>query len=123
MRQNTRVIHASSMETEDDDNGPPRPGHSRTKSWSVEPWRNSARRRSHRDSTGASRKKPPGAAPPLPSKDGKNLPIVDETEDESRSSLNSQFEDGTERGRLFVKVIGVKDLVLPLPQGTPSCRK
>jgi hypothetical protein len=27
------------------------------------------------------------------------------------------LEDGSERGRLFVKVIGVKELELPLPRG------
>jgi hypothetical protein len=27
-----------------------------------------------------------------------------------------EFEDGQERGRLFVKVVGVKDLDLPLPK-------
>jgi hypothetical protein len=54
---------------------------------------------------------------PTQGKDGKSLPIVDENGDEGRASLNSQVDDGVERGRLFVKVVGVKDLVLPLPQG------
>lgn len=119
MRQNTRVIHASSRDPEEDETEPvPRPGHSRTQSWSVEPWRTSTRRKSQRDSTGAVvvRKRPSagGAIPPLPGKDGKVLPIVDENE---AASVASQVEDGAERGRLFVKVIGVKDLTLPLPQG------
>lgn len=29
---------------------------------------------------------------------------------------DEEFEDGEERGRVFVKVIGVKDLDLPLPK-------
>lgn len=121
MRQNTRVIHASSRDPEEDESEPaPRPGHSRTQSWSVEPWRASTRRKSQRDSTGgvAVRKRPAGVPiPPLPGKDGRVLPIVDENE---AASVTSQVEDGAERGRLFVKVIGVKDLTLPLPQGTTT---
>lgn len=128
MRQNTRIIHASSRDPEEDETEPaPRPGHSRTQSWSVEPWRNSTRRKSLRDSTGGSsssssggaRKRPShsGNIPPLPGKDGKVLPIVNENE---AASTHSQVEDGAERGRLFVKVLGVKDLTLPLPQGIVS---
>ena len=119
MRQNTRVIHASSRDPEDDVAGPSKPGHSRTQSWSVEPWRASTRRRSTRDSLGGSVRKRPsniGAMPPV-GKDGKPLPMVDENDVEGRASLNPQPDDGAERGRLFVKVIGVKDLGLPLPQG------
>lgn len=118
MRQNTRVIHASSRDPEDDVAGPSKPGHSRTQSWSVEPWRASTRRRSTRDSLGSVRKRPSniGAMPPV-GKDGKPLPMVDENDVEGRASLNPQADDGAERGRLFVKVIGAKDLGLPLPQG------
>ncbi|RPA96027.1 DUF1709-domain-containing protein [Choiromyces venosus 120613-1] len=122
MRQNTRVIHASSRDPEDDAAGPSNPGHSRTQSWSVEPWRTSTRRRSARDSLGGSVRKRPsniGAMPPV-GKDGKPLPIVDENDVEGRANLNSQPDDGAERGRLFVKVVGVKDLGLPLPQGQPT---
>ena len=37
---------------------------------------------------------------------------------EDQSLLNGEdFEDGTERGRLFVKVLRVKDLDMPLPKG------
>lgn len=123
MRQNTRIIHASSRDPEEDEAEPaPRPGHSRTQSWSVEPWRNSTRRKSQRDSTGAistsPRKRPSNIPPiPLPDKNGNVLPIVDENE---AASTDLQAEDGAERGRLFVKVLGVKDLTLPLPQGQPT---
>ncbi|CAZ81852.1 unnamed protein product [Tuber melanosporum] len=122
MRQNTRVIHASSRDPEDDVAGPSRPGHSRTQSWSVEPWRASTRRRSTRDSLGGSVRKRPSNVGAMPSggKDGKLLPMVNENDVEGRASLNLQPDDGTERGRLFVKVIGVKDLGLPLPQGQPT---
>jgi hypothetical protein len=39
---------------------------------------------------------------------------VDEIES---PTVAEHFEDGQERGRLFVKVVGVKDLDLPLPRG------
>jgi hypothetical protein len=33
---------------------------------------------------------------------------------------DEEFEDGEERGRVFVKVVGVKDLDLPLPKSKSS---
>jgi hypothetical protein len=37
--------------------------------------------------------------------------------EEIEPTLNTAFEDGEERGRLFVKVVGLKYLDLPLPKG------
>ncbi len=37
-------------------------------------------------------------------------------------STEEEHEEGTERGRLFVKVLGVKELELPLPQSKCSLR-
>lgn len=129
MRQNTRVIHASSVEPDDERNGGApggpngKPGHARGKSWSVEPWRTNNRRRSTRESLpGQQRKRPStGPVPPLPGQDtvAQRLPSVAES-DTGRSSITSTEADTVERGRLFVKVIGVKDLTLPLPQGQPQ---
>jgi hypothetical protein len=122
MRQNTKVIHASNRDPEDEKNATPdRPGHARGQSWSVEPWRSSHRRRSHRDSS--LRKRPSnGSVPPLPGKEGvtssSRLPSVSEAG--RSSSIGSAEGDNVERGRLFVKVVGVKDLALPLPQGQPT---
>ena len=120
MRQNTKVIHASNREPDADENAPAeRPGHARGQSWSVEPWR-SQRRRSHRETS--LRKRPSnGPIPPLPGREGvaKRLPSVSET-DGGRSSIGSAHGENVERGRLFVKVVGVKDLALPLPQGQPT---
>lgn len=130
MRQNTRVIHASSVEPEDEtygsgNGGGPgaKPGHARGKSWSVEPWRTNNRRRSQRESLPGSRKRPStgGPVPPLPGQEtvAQRLPSVAES-DCGRESFTSAEADNVERGRLFVKVIGVKDLTLPLPQGEPQ---
>lgn len=121
MRQNTRVIHASSRDPDEEEKSPPRPGHARGQSWSVEPWRSSQRRRSQRESSGGTLRKRPstGPVPPLPGKEGvtsKRLTSVDE-DDVAGKPGSGPEENGAERGRLFVKVVGVKDLTLPLPQG------
>lgn len=125
MRQNTRVIHASSRDIDDEPTElePLKPGHSRGKSWSVEPWRAAGRRRSHRDLNSSSRKRSSniGPTPPLPGQESavsRRLPSVSESE--GRASLASGDLETGERGRLFVKVVGVKDLALPLPQGQPA---
>ena len=52
-----------------------------------------------------------GPAPPLPGQ-ASALGIVPE----DTTLPFEDYEDGVERGRLFVKVVGVKDLDLPLPQ-------
>ena len=120
MRQNTKVIHASERGPEDEVNPTlERPGHARGQSWSVEPWR-SNRRRSHRDSSLRKRPSNGGPVPPLPGRESSvatsnRLPSVSETG--RSSSMGSVDGENVERGRLFVKVLGVKDLTLPLPQG------
>ena len=127
MRQNTKVVHATNREIDEESATPERPGHghARGQSWSVEPWRSTHRRRSGRDSVGGGVRKRPsngGAIPPLPGREGvvtaTRLPSVSETG--RSSSIGSQVGDNVERGRLFVKVVGVKDLTLPLPQGQPT---
>jgi hypothetical protein len=76
----------------------------------TEPWTGKQRRKSKRNSS-ASRPRPE-AAPPLPGHESA-LGVV--SEDQATGSADDGPE-GAERGRLFVKVVGVKSLDLPLPR-------
>jgi hypothetical protein len=130
MRQNTKVVVAKrdfSNESASVDGDRPlsadnvlpktgafKPGHDRSKSWTTEPWNGNARRKSLRS---VDKKGPVGAAAAAST----GLDIVPENQltQETTNSLATpaeEPEDGVERGRLFVKVVGVKDLDLPLPQ-------
>lgn len=120
MRQNTKVVVASSdvdkappAVPEPQSAGNPLPKN-RPQSWTVEPWNGTPRKRSHTDSTAVRRKTPNGVAPPLPGQKSNVDGLGSVTEDD----INADASDGQngERGRLFVKVIGVKDLDLPLPR-------
>ncbi|KAF7929071.1 hypothetical protein BELL_0146g00060 [Botrytis elliptica] len=119
MRQNTKVVVASSDEREPRNtksvgNSPTKPDN-RPQSWVVEPW-NGSRRSSARPSS--PRKKPPtGPVPPMPGHESNatGLGIVTEGQVAEPAS-----DEASERGRLFVKVIGVKDLDLPLPKNERS---
>ncbi|KFY02897.1 hypothetical protein O988_01823 [Pseudogymnoascus sp. VKM F-3808] len=121
MRQNTKVVVASSgtdeeaqtfRDTRSAGNSPvkkPRP-----QSWTVEPWNGSPRKRSTRDSTGGrKRMTSSGPAPPLPGQQSNVAGLGMVAED---TQVDVTEPDNGERGRLFVKVIGVKDLGLPLPK-------
>lgn len=136
MRQNTKVIIASSAshesaesvtETKDTQdpaargtrsagNSPRKPSHTQT--WTAEPWNGKIRRKSIRKSGGIPSKAPgSGPAPPLPGQQSNVASgLGSVTEDESMQNTEEIGEDG-ERGRLFVKVVKVKDLDLPLPKG------
>lgn len=136
MRQNTKVIIASSAshesaesvtETKDNQepavrgtrsagNSPRKPSHTQT--WTAEPWNGKIRRKSIRKSGGIPSKAPgSGPAPPLPGQQSNVATgLGSVTEDESMQNTEEIGEDG-ERGRLFVKVVRVKDLDLPLPKG------
>lgn len=66
---------------------------------------------------GIPKKKPvPGPVPPLPGH-ASNVQDVLTGAEESEPPFNEVFEEGEERGRLFVKVVGIKYLDLPLPKG------
>lgn len=121
MRHSTRVIHASSREIDEEE--PRFHTHKRTQSWQVEPWRASGRRRSTRNSFGQSPgPKQDGPAPPLPGQSDLSAPAQNTTPETAAMADDKKAaspENG-ERGRLFVKVIGVKDLTLPLPQREPT---
>jgi hypothetical protein len=138
MRQNTKVVVASERNTSEETKqaGPaasttgsstglevPAPPAAYRKTsqptWTAEPWNPKSRRRSIRTAGEDSpKKKRPadGPAPPLPGQASivqNDLGAV--AEDEIAEEEAEDFEDGAERGRLFVKVVGVKDLDLPLP--------
>ena len=136
MRQNTKVIIASSAshesaestaESKDNEElgarGTRSAGNSPRKAsqshpWTAEPWNGKIRRKSIRKSGGIPSKAPSnGPAPPLPGQQSNVASGLDSvTEDEAMQNVDEIGEDG-ERGRLFVKVVRVKDLDLPLPKG------
>ncbi|TWU73685.1 Bud site selection protein bud4 [Metarhizium rileyi] len=114
MRQNTKVITASDKDGEDysrarsAQNSPIKQG--RPETWVVEPWNTGTHSRSMRKRiTGTG-----DAIPPLPGRDSNATTINHGLEEDLQSEVATI--DSCERGRLFVKVMGVKDLDLPLPK-------
>ncbi|KAJ4424336.1 Bud site selection protein bud4 [Gnomoniopsis sp. IMI 355080] len=113
MRQNTKVVTASDKDNEDMRPASRSAGNSpvkqhRPQSWTVEPWNGQVRKKSIR-------KRPvPGAVPPLPGRES-NTTAMDPVAEED-ATADATAEDSGERGRLFVKVLGVKDLDLPIPK-------
>jgi hypothetical protein len=123
MRQNTKLVVASSdNHSSDDHRGSRSAGNSpikqdRPQSWTVEPWNGQARK----NSKSMPRKKPaPGPVPPMPGQDSNTTGLGMVSEE---PSLDVSSEEAGERGRLFVKVIGVKDLDLPLPKSMYTIRR
>ncbi|KAI9786972.1 MAG: Bud site selection protein bud4 [Candelina submexicana] len=135
MRQNTKVIVASSNNdefesgTRDTENNlshgtrsagssPRKASHERGHTWTTEPWNGKVRRKSVRQSAGSPQKRPSsGPAPPLPGKESNVTGGLGSVAENAPTSANDEVGDGGEKGRLFVKVVGVKDLDLPLPKG------
>lgn len=118
MRQNTKLVTASDKEAEDVRTGTRSAGNSpvkqqRPQSWTVEPW-NGKHRRSVRKRHGPNMI---GQAPPLPGRES-NAAAMSSLPEEDGPELAT--EECGERGRLFVKVMGVKDLDLPLPKNERS---
>lgn len=131
MRQNTKVVIASNRS---DDEPLPTPGETSTdtrtvrspapsprkasqQTWTTVPWNGSPRRPSMRMSGGIPKKKPvAGPVPPLPGQSSNVQESIAPIE-ENEPTLDGALDDGEERGRLFVKVIGMKYLDLPLPKG------
>ncbi|KAH6668888.1 putative Bud site selection protein BUD4 [Halenospora varia] len=123
MRQNTKLVVATNRDERDDEDeqfrGTRSAGNSpvkkeRPQSWTVEPW-NGQMRKSSVHGRGTARKKPaPSPMPPMPGHDSNVTGLGILTEEEP--VLNTSAEEAGERGRLFIKVIGVKDLDLPLPK-------
>ncbi|CAA9963387.1 PH multi-domain protein [Pyrenophora teres f. maculata] len=129
MRENTKVVVASSRQFSDEK--PPADAEAsndaaaratsrktsaeRKPAWTKEPWVGKPRRKSIRTASGRRQRMSEGPAPPLPGQEsavGANLDSVAEKGNDD----DDVFEDGEERGRVFVKVVGVKDLDLPLPK-------
>jgi hypothetical protein len=131
MRQNTKVVVASSRPADEPanpiaegTNAPcanqvevsPRKASQPT--WTTEPWNGKSRRQSIKVAGGVTRKKVAGEpVPPLP---GHESNVKDVLQEETGVSAPDEHEDGQERGRLFVKVVGVKNLDLPLPRSQYS---
>ena len=131
MRQNTKVIVASSHNEDDTATTPGEaatearasrtPGNTTRKpsqqTWTTVPWNSQRRRSSMRTPSGIPKKKPvPGAVPPLPGQKS-NVQEPAAPVEEPEPALNEALEEGEERGRLFVKVVGIKYMDLPLPKG------
>ncbi len=138
MRQNTKVIVASSNTDETasrskdvgnhPSNGtrsagssPRKVSHERAQTWTTEPWNGKARRKSVRQSAGSPQKRPSsGPAPPLPGKESNVAGALGSVAEIAQTPAVEEVDESGEKGRLFIKVIGVKELDLPLPKGEPS---
>ena len=137
MRQSTKVVVASSRKFSDEEKaamsttdgrlpssrnssagytGAQKSNSDRGSTWTKEPWNGKMRGRSFRQSS-ARRLLQQSNAPPLPGAESNVSNPLDTVNENQASAGIEVHEDGAERGRLFVKVVGVKDLDLPLPQG------
>lgn len=130
MRENTKVVVASSRQFSDEARlaetpaatdpatgqklakAPGRKVSGSKQAWTTEPWNGKARRKSLRTASGARKARTSGVAPPLPGQESAVTAGLDAVNEQG----DDEFEDGEERGRVFVKVVGVKDLDLPLPK-------
>ncbi|KEZ44798.1 hypothetical protein SAPIO_CDS2909 [Scedosporium apiospermum] len=112
MRQNTKLVAASDKDPDDRwkarsaGNSPVKAD--RPQSWTVEPWNGKVRPRSVRKRHGGMS----GPVPPLPGQESNAVGLNPLAEEDFNAELAT--EESGERGRLFVKVMGVKDLDLPL---------
>jgi hypothetical protein len=117
MRQNTKLVAASDKETEDGwmsrsaGNSPIKKD--RPQTWTVEPWNSKTKQKSIRKRQAAAG----GPVPPLPGQES-NAQAATHADDDLNPELAT--EESGERGRLFVKVMGVKDLDLPIPKSESS---
>ncbi|KAK3295939.1 cell division protein anillin-domain-containing protein [Chaetomium fimeti] len=113
MRQNTKMVTASDKDSDDvracrsAGNSPVKA--TRPQSWTVEPWSGGQRKRSIRKRHPAT-----GPVPPLPGQESNAAAVGNANEEDM--AVEMATEESGERGRLFVKVMGVKDLDLPIPK-------
>ncbi|KAI8942232.1 hypothetical protein NX059_000315 [Plenodomus lindquistii] len=126
MRENTKVVVASSRHFSDEKRPMSADGviektskaaarkssAERKPAWTKEPWNGKPRRKSIRTASGRRTRASLDSAPPLPGQDSAVSGGLDSVAEQG----DEEFEDGEERGRVFVKVVGVKDLDLPLPK-------
>jgi len=132
MRQNTKVVVASNRQISEDFRQAPsaassvvapaiasaastKPLSARKPSepWKAEPWNGKMRRQSTRRSNIVPERRME-AVPPLPGQVS-NAEAVDAV-DEALAYDHDDSGNPVERGRLFVKVVQVKDLELPIPR-------
>lgn len=84
--------------------------------WTTEPWNGRMRRQSTRRTNIVSEKRTSlGPAPPMPGQES-NITNANALDTVSEYQPVEDTDESGERGRLFVKVVGVKDLELPLPR-------
>lgn len=126
MRQNTKMVVASSRQFSDEKPSTPteasadqpakasprKTSAERKPAWTKEPWNGKPRRKSVRTASGRRTQASSGPAPPLPGQESAVAAGLDSVAEQG----DEEFEEGEERGRVFVKVVGVKDLDLPLPK-------
>ncbi|KAH9867788.1 hypothetical protein IAQ61_007092 [Plenodomus lingam] len=126
MRENTKMVVASSRHFSDEKRPMSADGvientskanqrkssAERKPAWTKEPWNGKPRRKSIRTASGRRTRTSLDPAPPLPGQDSAVAAGLDSVAEQG----DEEFEDGEERGRVFVKVVGVKDLDLPLPK-------
>lgn len=134
MRQNTNMIVASSTPQDEpaslskearveDSAGASRPSEVPTRklsqqTWTTMPWNGNTRRQSVKMTGAGARKKTTSeTAPPLPGQESSVQPHTTESE----AADDEAGEGDNERGRVFVKVVGVRNLDLPLPRGEYTC--
>ena len=139
MRQNTKIVVASERVSHDECRSPtlptvtedgmlgipteanhvvPSPRKTSQPTWTAEPWNGKSRRKSIRvggEKVLSKRKPVEGSVPPLPGQSS-NVQEGLEAVAEDEMGEEEEWEEGAERGRLFVKVVGVKDLQMPFPQ-------
>lgn len=132
MRQNTKVVIASNRNDDEsaipeEDTQDPRgtrsagssPRKASQQTWTTVPWNPQHRRPSVKLAGAVPKKKPvpgSGGVPPLPGQSS-NVQEASAATEESETLPQDMFEEGEERGRLFVKVVGIKYMDLPLPKG------
>lgn len=116
MRQNTKLVTASDTDRDESwkarsaGNSPIKQAN-RPQSWTVEPWNSKTRQGTVRKRSGTG---PAGPVPPMPGKKSNATALGQVAEEDDQTEM-ATGESG-ERGRLFVKVMGVKDLELPIPR-------
>jgi len=112
-----RPLSAQAHGTRSAGNSPRKGSLERAKSWTTEPWNGKARRKSIRTTSGSKKVISAGPVPPMPGQESAVTGLDTVMEDQIMTSADAEdlMGEGVERGRLFVKVVGVKDLELPLP--------
>lgn len=117
MRQNTKLVTATDKNADEHrfarsaGNSPVK---ERPQSWVVEPWNGKPRKSSSRRKSGIGAPVANGPVPPMPGQQSNATAVKGVAEEEEQ--VEAALPETGERGRLFVKVMGVKDLDLPLPK-------